>query len=325
MEAINFIKDTHKPFIGDINNNVIDEDGHDYWYYYCMYDDKMKRFLKSKHLTYDKLINTNKLLLKDSFTFLKTLPNVKELNIDTNGYFDKTFDYDMPNLKKLSYCYTYFNIPNLNELECLTITRCKNVVSSNFRCPNLKKLVISYTRNFTLPQLQHLESITIKYCNNFTIPFMPNLKSLELRSCDNVKIHENDNLTNLNIDSCRNVGTSKLINVQKYTCRNSRCKLINVMNLKHLDCDNVYNIDIDDSYYSLRSITIKKDFYCAGYVILTDLHNINTINIKYHDKEAHKFIVKKLKRVNDKIKVDDENIKQIIEHLFLDPYIFSFN
>lgn len=98
MEAIEFIKKTHKPYIGNIDNSYLDNEGRNYEYYKLLYCDyynslKINEYIKNNFKSNNTLLNLNKLIYEYSKTF--------------NDYEDKTITIiiskDIGNIKKIIY------------------------------------------------------------------------------------------------------------------------------------------------------------------------------------------------------------------------------
>lgn len=107
MDAINFIKQTHKPFIGTIDKSVCDEEGHNYYYYHSMLyfnniEEKNKTDIEPSMQRHPIINNEKKELLiffngmKECDFYVKYFEGVNDIHligwITDKNHFDVYFD-----------------------------------------------------------------------------------------------------------------------------------------------------------------------------------------------------------------------------------------
>lgn len=86
MDAITFIREIHKPFIGEIDYDITDEYGKSYWDYFCEY-------VLIDYVKFDKLHNKSYLEIKNNDEYAIQLMNDENVIKHIDGFYIKgTFD-----------------------------------------------------------------------------------------------------------------------------------------------------------------------------------------------------------------------------------------
>ena len=93
MEAINFIKQTHKPFIGEIDNSFVDDNGFTYDDYYNIYVDSIISEIykcKNKRVNVNCKFEKRDIVLKDKYIN----PKITKIELCNSIYINLTIDKD---------------------------------------------------------------------------------------------------------------------------------------------------------------------------------------------------------------------------------------
>lgn len=314
MEALDFIKLTHKPFIGEIDNSIKDEEGHNYNYYLAHYVEK-ELYEKILHddFTIDKMMNDKHLYCcfedkaPSSMIELETL-DMQECN-QTLSYY--------PKLKKLILHHSNISLHNDQNLSSLTLIR-----DSKINIPkSIKSLTVERYENFTFPNLPHLEKLRLANVD-FDVPYYPNLKNLTLLSCKttipnlnltslrifdgNVKMFYPQTLEELRLDgenrrriklpaNLPNLRTlfleNKTVDVIPYypNLKELSLTLCNVKDIPYMELSSlmIYNSKIDVDISKFNTLTSLEINYCNKSKIklehldkLTNLTNLSLNNVK---------------------------------------------
>lgn len=152
MEALIFIKKYHKPFIGEINNDIYDEDKHNYDYYYITYCpiEYLEKYKEKDNY-------------KRTFTFMEqsiiqklSLPLYfdKYRNIDIR-YYNITIDYNFKNIQDIKCKELIINHKN-NSIEEITIKKLIINNKNNIKKINFKSLTSNISLVFNYPISQNL-------------------------------------------------------------------------------------------------------------------------------------------------------------------------
>ncbi len=97
MEALNYIKEKHLPYDGYIDNNIYDNENHNYKYYLDYYTNPISK-LTNKHILDSEIIimTINEI---ENIIFPCIFMNLRELNLIIDDII--TFDFTFPNLEKI--------------------------------------------------------------------------------------------------------------------------------------------------------------------------------------------------------------------------------
>lgn len=198
MNAINFIKKYDKPYIGKIDEKIVDENGFNYYHYYigceCFYLNKEKTiqilYLNKKNW-YD--IYKNRIIHIDNYkidnykidNYKITLKNLLILTDNDNNdenltlIFDDNHKYDIINNRTILY-------NDIVNIKCLSRKCCSIRILNDIDYEYYKNIEHNNNINIILnTSLLNLQNIV---CNNLTInSSLPNLQNI---ICNNLKINE---------------------------------------------------------------------------------------------------------------------------------------
>lgn len=239
MDAINFIKEYHKEYLlkNDIDANVVDEEGHNYYYY----DDKFcNSLVVNEYIPYDQLSSLKhiNLSLEGSYSIPSNMPELEDIiayhsTIILNHYYPKLkmvackeliINHSQPILKEV-HC---ININANVEVSIDTISMLTGDIS---KIKNVKSFTTRYKSNTIIPQSAN----DVKFYNVDTdiidINDYPNIKTLTITDSDIVKL-ECQNLNNLYFSRNTNISSLScnkinLLSIENSTvnCNINKCKI----------------------------------------------------------------------------------------------------
>lgn len=247
MNSINWILKYKKPFIGKIDNSVLDNYGNNYDYYLNIINSKI-----SSYLFFNLKINIKKLIInakKLSFEFkenpiiiipnkFKNLQSIKIIN------FPFAFVYidNLPNIKHIECKNCKLNIKNCDNIDYVKCHMCNTFVKCN--------IDYLYVSNFNFNNyLFIVNNLFINCINNEfgNININYNFKQLNIYNAKKKNIFINSNINNLNIVNANNINCNNLsinnifvknINQLNNVCSNiihvKKCKMFN-----NVHCNNI--------------------------------------------------------------------------------------
>lgn len=295
MEAINFVKEFHKPFIGVIDYDIVDEEGHNYEYYVEKYNEETQMICKSLRCKFD------------------DLPMIEKYEVP---FYTNHIPTIMKNLKTLIIHSTHItSIPKtFTNLETLHINR-----NSSIEIPE----TFTKLRNLTAPR-------GAKLCDKFV-----NLEYLDVENCDNIpETYVNLKYLKVNFSSVSlsdkfvklehlDFIHSELIDELPSTYINLTYLNVSYSNIEHLpktyaylDYLNIHNTNIEEipkEYQQLRILHVSEHIKEIPDEIkfLTNIYvdyEYPNENIKYNGE----FCKSKVKRFRDY--ANDNHIREAIEH-----------
>lgn len=272
MEAIEFVKITHKPFIGDIDNSVFDEYGHNYEYYFNEYVSDIDKLCKInncpefelknlRYITIDEHINTipdfidyDRMLIKNR----ETLPLMKiDKMFYMIGFQHCKFSIfpDIPSFMLLFDDCDLPNIPENNRSYRISLYNCRvNNISNKL---SIDALCIHKCKDIVIPELARINYLEVVNCRKDIIPKHLFLKLLYVDG--DIDIPETllnlSELTivNSNITNIPDTFTSlKKISFRKTNLKSLSDKFINVETLEFIDCE----IPFIPNYPNLKKIIV---------------------------------------------------------------------
>lgn len=357
MEALNYIKEHHKPFLGKINYDVVDELGHNYAYY-------EKLYCKQITLISDKILYNGVMYLMNNYInhlYIASNDNLKY--IYTKKYLNIHFDSMNNNLKIIdsinSFLYLDYPLINLEKVKCHDM-----IINTIQPIKKIKLLYYKYKKNYHLindidnlmikcPQLQYIK-INYRYLNKIIkMKFYYDDKwNLDI-VCD-----MNYQLKFPNLSKCPIIQNIKELNVNLgYYCsyfNNINSLEINLYykyknkNFLVIIDENIKNLVINDNInilfifnISLDTLKITKSFNKRIYIITKSnktylKQQLEQYLLNYHNKYFLKSIsIKKNKSFkktkyndNEFINIDIKDLKEFMKNdyeLIEDDKYFIYN
>lgn len=262
MEALNFIKKTHKEAIGfDIDNNLYDEEGHNYEYYSVRYSED---FIKNyNELITSDLKDLNNLAFDDkSVKFIKGFDNINSIKI----YSDQ--EVVIPNIRVNTYNIICCKNAIFND-ELYKFIELRTVYNNNKTFPNspVKRLVLYSDNNNNEININYdLEKLKIE--GNFKCLNLSNKHNLKFLTLKNLSLKEQLNFNDIKFEKLhltKVTNTSKLsfdfTKLNELKLKDTKFKQnINIISLKHLILKSINNIkkihDMQLQQFKLLSSTI---------------------------------------------------------------------
>lgn len=271
MEAIDFIKKNHKAYFGKINNEYLDEEGHNYNYYKNLYLNPYIEDIKPNNRTLKIYEYTNKNVYVPCLE--NPIINKIEVSHDHNIYCNYSCDY----------------VEEINA---------KGKIIFNKTFPKLKKLICRDAIFNTIQPIEHLEFKYIdhiitkwnNYINNFNdlLIKLPNLKYLSFRDKIIYELKNNEWILKYNYK--KNFYSILSINKNKNLKTFINAYFLNFEDINELTL-NFY----DNRYFDIRCqrINKNKNYIKSTNINISKVNNliINTYyNITIKDIESFKFI-----------------------------------
>lgn len=194
MEAINFIKEHHKPFIGKIDKTVVDEEGHNYDYYVCKFIDSIDDICELNRCTTEFVKTIGSLYINNTIKCVKDSIN-RNAFLTFNGcdIFNDTY-ICMPFMSSATFTKCKFaDWPKTIYVDMLSFQRCKTI-PSYFKCNNLS---VEHYDSFVVPDIGQ-KYLHLNYCKNIVVPNKLNV--LTITRCKNVDIINKDTIDVLCIE-----------------------------------------------------------------------------------------------------------------------------
>lgn len=234
MDALNYIKRTHKEYFGYIDNNIYDEEGNNYQFYKLLY------------VYYHKSLDINKYIYKN-FNKKHTLLNINKLlnEYKKNNFLPDNITILIPRnfvrLNKLIFKPKYNDI-----VDCIIIDHISYIKEINVKC-DLKILNDIY-----------VDYIDCKcfYCNNCNCNI--DYINCEIFKCNNCNINTfcSKKRYDINLNYIdKNININKLIinNCKYITNINFHCNIINLNN-------NNDNIDVIRNINNFNKLIINNEY-----------------------------------------------------------------
>lgn len=292
MEAIKFIKQTHKEYIGDIDKNYKDEDGNNYEHYVMLYKILNKYDINTETIFINKIIDfdkkDNNIIIPKEFNKLTEIKFESCQRLWQEKRIINIYIENIKTLKRINFetGYSFLNLDDnmdLDNINCASL-KCKNCKIKNLRisksvnCENctinkltidfkniilksnkINKLIINGNTNDILIENNEIKNIRINNCSC--------IKNINCQ-CDNIKIHTNK----YNSTKIENIKFKNLIfrfynfNIEfiKFITKQMNNKIV-----KYIENDN----DINKNNYN--HITIEKfniDYYLNDEEVLICYH-----------------------------------------------------
>lgn len=313
MDAINWIKEKHIPYDGEINNDILDEEKHNYQYYLDYYTNPISLLFDENIIKNEKVVIT----LTDCnniITFPSIFTNIKELNISCPDTI--IFNSSFPYLEKLTInCQKVIIAKTQPKLNYLFFTAIKKINYNNEydKIDDKTNFIISAKRDFFI----------------FNKCFVPKLKSLFIYNC------KFETINKVSIDFFEINKYFNLLVVFR------KCNIKNLSLLSHNDLlitdkkntlsefsrfNNFYQCSFFLRAYFIHSNIKKINCLCNNLVIDYDniIHylNVNCYNLFVKNKNYIKKIninfIKDILNKNltlnvEKIKNDNDNINNLLE------------
>ena len=299
MEAIKYVKQHHKPYIGLINKKITDKYNHNYYYYDFLYTKFNNIISQDKKLSinicnYKEFINENNVKVLP----IPYLENINKLIISNFNY-DEFIKYK--NLKDIQFHIRYSK--NIAKRKIFQLQKNKSIMKS-FR---INENLIVETGDNELYTNSSIQELITKYLTLRLNITLPNLKTLK---CLNSPVY---------INSIQPIETLIISSLSKYLLTNMNELLFKLPNLKTLGIHKL-NFFVLYDIFNDKSI----NFNCMK---INNIYKRININKCINDiKDIHKLIIgnDKIKKLNLFINTNSTEIKNL-DKLKLNFYDTSFN
>ena len=289
MEAINFIKNYHKPYIGEINDKIVDEDGFNYYYYCNVINEALK------------LIKTNKFYLSFYSTYIEVY------NYD-NDIINYIFNSNQIKNKKI-------NIYDLIDISILKIDNYIPNLKYIFNSPNdfLEEIVINSTIIFneTFSKLKELTCTTVYFNAIQPIEYL----TLNINNTYNNNLLNNFDDILIKLPNIKEIILNKhhYENIDK---KNNRCDLICYDRTLTSNYDHIFTFTKNLNVYIKPPKIIFKNTKPPKFIF----KNLDNLILNFYNEEE--FYINKIN--NEKAKHKIYNVNNITINTYFDLYVNNF-